>query len=93
MRYEVYGGPYDGAEVTCSISGDFVYTDGRKSFRTPGRRRVLTRKWERHKQGPMLMYAEHAYARCPGCGSFHARALGDSCSLCGTELPAIRVPR
>jgi hypothetical protein len=90
---EVYGGPYDGAEVTCSVPGDFVYTDGRKSFREPGRGRVLARKWNTPNRGRILMYAESAYVRCPGCGSFHVRILSRMCSWCGAELPNARVPR
>jgi hypothetical protein len=84
---EVYGGPYDGARPSCSIPSEFLYTDGSRSYRTPGRGRVLVRRWNRHGGGILLMYAEYAYLQCSGCLAFHARGTyAQRCALCGSEL-------
>jgi hypothetical protein len=75
--------------VTCSVSAEFVWTDGKRSFNSPRKGRHLYRKARTgfNRLSPfVLLYAEHSYVLCR-CGVYHSKE-AEACSLCGAPLTA-----
>lgn len=79
-----HGGPYDGATLSPSAPTQFVWTDGRRCYRSKGEGRTLYRRvWNRHGDR-ILVYAAFKWVLC-SCGVYHRR-VGDTCTLCGAAL-------
>lgn len=83
------GGPYDGHVHRSGITAPFLWFDGRKVWRSPGRRRVLYRKTSAESAGLVIVrlrysFAGNTTALCV-CGVY--RPKDGRCSFCGsTEL-------
>lgn len=83
----VLGGPHDGSEhVNRAPSFEFVWFDGKRCFRKPGKGRTLYRLMNQPKGGALLVYVQQVYILCE-CGVYHSRSAA-SCSMCGAVLTA-----
>lgn len=101
----VYGGPHDGAELNSRLPGVFLFTDGRRCYRRPGKGRSLylvkttlrcTRLGPPYRSAfrkeRVLVYIENAYGMCASCEVFHVRR-HERCTLCGGALEKLPVSR
>lgn len=97
----IYGGPHDGAELNTRLPNTFLFTDGKRCYRAPGRGRSLYRVqlifWSVSEFGrydlPVrreraLFYVHNAYRQCASCQLLHSTAT-DFCTLCGNVLESL----
>lgn len=80
MQVECFGGPHDGAKINVALREKYVWTNGRRCYRSRRTGMVLYRR-----EKDTLVFAGHDTAMCKGCGTFHARK-GERCTFCGGVL-------
>lgn len=80
---QLVGGPFDGLTRSSALAATFLWHDGRKAWRAPGRGRSLYKLTVKKRGQPdRYEYVENTTALCV-CGAY--RPKGSPCPLCGAD--------
>lgn len=75
------GGPHDGLTLGTGLVAAFLYTDGKRCYRSPSTRRSLYRS----PDGTSYHFAGFAWEQCV-CGVFRKKRR--ACGMCGSSAVA-----